>query len=153
MNLISTGMPRQESSISNSGSSYWLRILHTFTPFSFPTANPSSLFFSKLNRSDFELFGSRIPRGSALTPVLDFFGTQGRRNYFSYSDEGVDRTLQGRPDAGFDELIPRIREDIPILPLFTWNHGVLLSKRVRLSGGAPLNPDDSFRFLSLIRLN
>jgi peptide/nickel transport system substrate-binding protein len=112
-----------------------------------------SLFFSKLNRSDFELFGSRIQRGSALTPVLDFFGTQGRRNYFSYSNEGVDQTLQGRPDAGFDELLPRIREDIPILPLFTWNHGVLLSKRVRLSGGAPLNPDDSFRFLSLIRLN
>jgi ABC-type transport system substrate-binding protein len=112
-----------------------------------------SLFFSKLNRSDFELFGSRIPRGSAFVPVQDFFNTRGRRNYFSYSDARVDQIFRNRPEAGFDEILPRIREDLPILPLFTWNHGVLLSKRARISGDVLPNSDDSFRFLSLIRLN
>ena len=112
-----------------------------------------SLFFSKLRRSDFEIFGSRIPRSAPSEPVFDFFKTDGRRNYFSYSDPRMDLILSSNPMAGFEELIPRIREDLPILPLFTWNHGLLLSKRIRIPEGVTLTADDSFRFLALLRLN
>jgi ABC-type transport system substrate-binding protein len=112
-----------------------------------------SLFFSKLNRSDFELFGSRIPRSNGGEPVSEFFTTGGRRNYFSFSDPRIDHKLHANPDAGFDDLLPEIREKLPILPLFTWSHGLALSKRVRFSSDHPVMPDDSFRFLSLLRLN
>ncbi|MBU6152930.1 MAG: hypothetical protein KGP28_01385 [Bdellovibrionales bacterium] len=112
-----------------------------------------SLFFSKLNRSDFDFFGSRIPRSSSVEPVLDFFATGGRRNYFSYSSPDLDRRIRANGATTLEEILPVLRKDLPLIPLFSWNHGVLLSKRIRTPKEGVVVSDDSFRFLSTLQLN
>ncbi len=57
------------------------------------------------------------------------------------------------PDASWDELRPFILEDLPLIPLFSWQHGVLLSKRIRPSSIRPEFIDDSFRFLKDLQIN
>jgi len=113
----------------------------------------TSLFFSRLNRRDFELFGSRIPRSTPDEPIQDFFKSGGRRNYFSYSNLGVDDFLALHPQANLDAVLPELIRDLPLIPLFTWRHGLLLSPRVVLQGIDFRAMDDSFRFLRGLLLN
>jgi ABC-type transport system substrate-binding protein len=114
----------------------------------------SSLFFSRLKRGDFDLFGSRILRPEPDAPVGDLFRSHAPRNYFGYSNPSVDAFLEAHPQAGWPELARWVQEDLPCIPLFTWKHGLLLSSRMGWQGGgAPESLDDSFRFLSLLQIN
>ncbi|NDG84198.1 MAG: hypothetical protein EBX52_04065 [Proteobacteria bacterium] len=113
----------------------------------------SSLFFSKLSTGEFELFGSRILRASPETSVAESFKTGGIRNYFDYSNEKVDAWLTTHPKASWTELAPLILEDSPLIPLFTWKHGLLLSRRIPKDSIRESDLDDSFRFLSRLPLN
>ncbi len=114
----------------------------------------SSLFFSRLKRGDFDLFGSRILRPTPETPVADLFRSHAPRNYFGYSNAGLDAYLKEHPEAAWPEIAGWVEEDLPCLPLFTWRHGLLLSSRMRWRGGsAPSRFDDSFRFLTSLQIN
>ena len=113
----------------------------------------SSLFFSRLGTGEFELFGSRILRAGPDTPVAGSFKTGGLRNYFDYSNPELDSRLTTHPDASWAELAPLLLDDPPLIPLFTWRHGLLLSKRIRKDSLRESDLDDSFRFLSRLPLN
>jgi hypothetical protein len=58
-----------------------------------------------------------------------------------------------RPQASWGELSPFLSDDPPLIPLFTWRHGLLLSKRIRKDALRESDLDDSFRFLSRLPLN
>jgi ABC-type transport system substrate-binding protein len=112
----------------------------------------SSLFFSRLQSGEFELFGSRILRRSANDPVGEHFVTSGKRNYTGYSNSILDALALRNPEAGWQEVAPLIAKDLPVIPLFTWRHGLLLSKRIRLESLNGALMDDSFRFLASLPL-
>ncbi len=112
----------------------------------------TSLFFSKLNRGDFDIFASRIHRETDHTPIRDFFETGRKRNYFGYSSPDLDQLLKNHPETPLGGITEFIQRDLPVIPLFTWKHGILLSDRVRFEGDVPTPEDDSFRFLRLLRL-
>ena len=113
----------------------------------------SSLFFSKLGLGDFDVFGSRILRKQADDSVIENFKTGGLRNYFGYSNPELDHFVMTHPKAAWTEVAPFLVENGPILPLFTWKHGLLLSKRVQASSLNASSLDDSFRFLHSLQLN
>jgi ABC-type transport system substrate-binding protein len=114
----------------------------------------SSLFFSRLKRGDFDLFGSRVLRPTPETPVGDLFRSGAPKNYFGYSNSSLDAFVDQHPQAGWPDLVQWVQEDLPCIPLFTWRHGLLLSSRMAWSPGkAPGRMDDSFRFLSLLQIN
>jgi len=111
-----------------------------------------SLFFSKLNKGEFDLFGSRIPRSNPKEAVADFFMSKGRRNYFSYSNPELDRSFSQDSKLSLEQVLPTLRRDLPVIPLFTWNHGLLLSSRVLWPTQSEMAIDDSFRFLARLQL-
>jgi hypothetical protein len=113
----------------------------------------SSLFFNKLGSGEFELFGSRILRKSAEDSVIENFKTGGIRNYFGYSNLKLDEFVLSHPKASWTQIDPFLSPDSPIIPLFTWRHGLLLSHRIHPSGIDASTLDDSFRFLSALQLN
>ena len=111
-----------------------------------------SLFFSRLKGGDFDLFASRIFRSAGEDPSLELLRTGSPRNYFSYSNATLDSLGNGGKTPGLPELLPFILQDLPWIPLFTWRHALLLSKRVE-GAGDPLDPgEDSFRFLRKLRI-
>lgn len=114
----------------------------------------TSLFFSRLKRGDFELFGSRVLRPTRLAPVGDLLRTRAPRNYFGYSNSLVDSYLTTHPQATWDELAPFVKQDLPFIPLFVWRHGLVLSPRLGwIHGTPPSDFDDSFRFLTSLQIN
>ncbi len=112
----------------------------------------SSLFFSRLQSGEFELFGSRILRRSAADPVGEHFITAGKRNYTGYSNPMLDALLLQNPGAPWPEVAPFLSPDLPVIPLFTWRHGLFLSKRIRFDSIREIPLDDSFRFLASLQL-
>jgi ABC-type transport system substrate-binding protein len=113
----------------------------------------TSLFFSRLKKGEFDLFASRLTRSVQHEPVTAFFKTDGLRNYFEYSNPNLDGFVATHPDASWDELRPFVAEDLPLIPLFSWQHGVLLSKRIQPDSIRPDFIDDSFRFLKDLQIN
>lgn len=114
----------------------------------------SSLFFSRLKRGDFDLFGSRMVRSTSEAPVGELFRSHAPRNYFGYSNASLDAYLNIHPQAGWLEIAKWVEKDLPCIPLFTWRHGLLLSSRMRWRGeDTPSRFDDSFRFLADLQIN
>jgi ABC-type transport system substrate-binding protein len=105
----------------------------------------TSLFFSKLKSANFQIFSGRIVRNGPDDRVSDFLAPHGIRNYFGYTN---------LPDHPFswDEVAAQVYRDLPILPLYTWNHAAVLSGRLTYPPDAATHLDDSFRFLTTLRI-
>lgn len=109
----------------------------------------SSLFFQRLKKGEVQVFSSRMLREKESDSVADYVQTGGSKNYFSWS------SLHPNPLAHWTwaEIEPRVLAELPFLPLFTWKHGLLLSPRIRNAPAPEQLREDSFRFLSTLRLN
>jgi ABC-type transport system substrate-binding protein len=105
----------------------------------------TSLFFHRLTGGDFQVFSSRIYRNTAADPVSDFLSTSGVRNYFHYK-------AFSKSSFSWDDVKTQVFQDLPIIPIFTWKHSAVLSSRITYLPGTETKLDDSFRFLSLLRL-
>ena len=105
----------------------------------------TSLFFKRLTRGDFQLFGSRILRNGPHEIISDFLSPHGIRNYFHYD---------GLPDRPFEweEAKDQVLRDLPFIPLFSWKHAAVISDRVSSLPDTSSRLDESFRFLNSLRL-
>lgn len=111
----------------------------------------SSLFFQRLKRGDFQIFGSRLLRETENDSISDYLLPGKNKNYFSWSP---DRTLADKNgNLSWAAAEKRVLEELPLIPLFTWKHGLLLSNRIRKSTPPPRIEEDSFRFLSTLQLD
>jgi ABC-type transport system substrate-binding protein len=111
----------------------------------------SSLFFQKLKRGDFQLFGSRLLRDNGEDSLADYFLPGKNKNYFSWNSEKL-TSMNGRT-LTWDVVEAVVLDELPLIPLFVWKHGLILSKRVRTEKNPPRINEDSFRFLSTLRIN
>jgi ABC-type transport system substrate-binding protein len=111
----------------------------------------SSLFFQRLKRGDFQLFGSRLLRETAEDSIADYVLPDRNKNYFSWRPA----PFHSEKDGGvpWSTAEQRVLEELPFIPLFTWKHGLLLSSRVRYDGAGPSIEEDSFRFLATLRID
>ena len=105
----------------------------------------TSLFFDRLKRGDFQIFGARFFRSSASDSIADFLSPHGVRNYFQYDG------LEEGPFT-WDEVKTQVVKDLPLIPLFLWKHAAVLSDRIIVPPGFETKLDDSFLFLSLLTL-
>jgi hypothetical protein len=112
----------------------------------------TSLFFSRLKKGDFELFGARIMRTSNEESIAEYLKSSGLKNYFSYSNAALDDELQKNSELPWIRAKKYVLQDRPFIPLFIWKHGLLLSSRVKLRAGDAFQSDDSFRFLTELQL-
>jgi len=105
----------------------------------------TSLFFNRLLHGEFQVFATTINRNTPDDPVSDFLRPSGQKNYFHYNR---------LPDRVFawDEVKMQVFQDLPIIPLFNWKHSAVLSDRITALPGAETKLDDSFRFLTLLRI-
>jgi peptide/nickel transport system substrate-binding protein len=111
----------------------------------------SSLFFQRLKRGDFQLFGSRLLRENGKDSVAEYLLPGKNKNYFSWNPGRTLAENNGTLDWAAAEK--RVLEDLPFIPLFTWKHGLLLSDRIREGTRHPAIEEDSFRFLSTLQLD
>ncbi|MBC7397015.1 MAG: hypothetical protein H7333_06195 [Bdellovibrionales bacterium] len=100
----------------------------------------TSLFYQRLKRGDFQIFGSRMLRNSESDSVADLLSERGARNYFHYAGL-VENTFS------WNEVKAQVLVDIPLVPLYVWKHAAVLSKRISVSDHTQTELDDSFRFL------
>lgn len=111
----------------------------------------SSLFFQRLKRGDFQIFGSRLLRETETDSVSDYLLPGKNKNYFSWSPK---RLMAGKsPVIDWAAAEKPVLEELPFIPLFTWKHGLLLSDRIRNSTIPSRIEDDSFRFLNTLQLD
>jgi ABC-type transport system substrate-binding protein len=105
----------------------------------------TSLFYSKLKSANFQIFSGRMIRNGPEDAVSDFLGPHGIRNYFGYAE---------LPDRSFawDQVKAQVYRDLPMIPLYTWNHSAALSDRLTYLPDAATHLDDSFRFLNTLRI-
>ena len=111
----------------------------------------TTLFFSRLKRGDFDLFGSRLMREHEDDPVDDYLRKGGSRNYFSNENPEFDQFIRRNGRATWNDAIRFVQADLPFFPYFTWKHGLLLSPRIKAMA-EPILLDDSFRFLSGLQI-
>lgn len=111
----------------------------------------SSLFFQKLKRGDFQLFGSRLLRETENDSLADYLLPGRNKNYFSWNPEQLTRSKEA--SLTWAKVEKPVLEQLPFIPLFTWKHGLILSKRIRSENNPPRIAEDSFRFLSTLRLD
>ena len=105
----------------------------------------TSLFYQRLKRGDFEMFGSRLLRNSEADSVADLLGAHGQRNYFHYP------RLE-KKEFTWNEVKNQVLQDLPLIPLFVWKHAAVLSDRVLSNDSTSRQMDDTFRFLSTLSL-
>jgi ABC-type transport system substrate-binding protein len=111
----------------------------------------SSLFFQRLKRGDFQIFGSRLLRETEDDSIADYLLPGKNKNYFSWNPG---RPLADRKgNLNWAAAEKQVLEELPFIPLFTWKHGLLLSDRIRKSPLQPRIEEDSFRFLSTLQLD
>ena len=113
----------------------------------------TSLYFEKLKKGDYDLFSSKWIRYSQDEPIFDLLESQGKRNYTHFHDPAFDQLLQQNPKLNFNQAIPILTQELPIFPLYTWKHGLILSKRILAPPNLSIALDESFRFLARLELN
>lgn len=105
----------------------------------------TSLFYQRLKRGDFQVFGSRMLRNSETDSVADLLGAEGQRNYFHYP------ALKEKVFS-WNEVKAQVMQDLPLIPLFVWKHSAVLSDRIQANEKTANQMDDTFRFLTTLRL-
>jgi len=110
----------------------------------------TSLFFEKIRKGDFELFSSRWFRFSKEAPVREILGTGESRNYVHYSNPILEERARRNPATSLADVRDLIEKDLPILPLYTWNHGLVVSARLSVPSDIETKLDETFRFLGSI---
>ncbi len=112
----------------------------------------TSLFFNKLKRGDFQIFGSRIARNSPSDPVFDFFSKKGAKNYFQYENSTLEDRFKKSKVLSWNQTKDQVLQDLPIIPLYEWKHGLLVSDRIQTPPKIEDFLDESFRFLAQLQL-
>lgn len=106
------------------------------------TVVESSLFYEKIQKGDFELFSSRWYRFSNRAPLSEILGIGQKRNYVHYSNPALD-SLDARKV---------IADEMPILPLYNWKHGLVAGPRILAPTDIESKLDETFRFLNSLAL-
>ncbi len=112
----------------------------------------SSLFFAKLKSGDFQLFGSVMLRNSEQDAVSDYLAKGSSRNYFHYESPELQKRLESNSKLSWGEVRDLVLRDIPLVPLYEWKHGLVLSDRMIYPPKIEETLDDSFRFLTRLQI-
>jgi peptide/nickel transport system substrate-binding protein len=112
----------------------------------------TSLFYDKIQKGDFELFSSRWFRFSATDPVLEVLGSNQKRNYVHYSNPELDQVFAKNPKATLTDIRQVIQDNLPIVPLYTWKHGLVAGPRIQAPADISNRLDETFRFLTRLEL-
>jgi hypothetical protein len=111
----------------------------------------TSLFFQRLKRKDFQLFASRMLRDSGNSSLAEYLLPGGQKNHFGW--RGASAFVAKPEELTWPRIAPLVKRDLPLIPLFFWKHGLLLSRRIANPPTSEELEEDSFRFLSNLRLN
>lgn len=112
------------------------------------------LYFQKMKKQEADLFSVRWFRMDRAESFAPYLMTNGERNYFGFSNPDWDKRLSQNPSLTDSELQDLVLREFPFFPLFTWNHGLILSDRVKVADPDSLSSsfDETFRFLLQLRL-
>lgn len=105
----------------------------------------SSIFYARLKKGLFTFFSTRIFRIEKQDPLADYIQSTGSKNYFFYANPKLDQFIQNQNRSDWQSIKPWIQTDLPFVPLYSWNHALILSKRVKCLSDIHL--DETFRFL------
>ena len=112
----------------------------------------TSLFFEKIQKGDFDLISSRWYRFSENAPAIEILGPTAKKNYVRYKNQELNQEFALHPSASLRDLHQFIENDLPLLPLYTWKHGLVASQRLRLPPDISLSLDETFRFLTRLEI-
>ena len=115
------------------------------------TTVETSLFYSKLLHRDFDLFSTRWIRFSENDSIQNLLATHGKLNYTGYSNPELDRRLEGK-SVSFQEVRELVAQEIPFYPVYQWKHAAILGPRIDADPETASRLDETFRFLSDLRL-
>lgn len=107
----------------------------------------SASFFARVKNGEADLFLNRWMRSSEAEPIFNWLSTNGPRNIYGYSNPNLDAFLNKNPLASFTQVAPYIQKDLPWIPLFQWNHGLVAKRKLGWIEPKPPVLDETFRFL------
>jgi ABC-type transport system substrate-binding protein len=120
------------------------------------TTVDTALFYEQIQKGDFDLFSGRFFRFSKNEPIAELLGSNGKRNFFGYHSAKIDEMIRKNSQTSLEDVQPILEQDLPIAPLFTWDHGLILNSRVSLDTQNSIeftqDFDESFRFLRHLQL-
>ena len=116
------------------------------------TTLETALFFNRLKKGDFDLFSTAWLRFTPQDSISIFLEEKGARNYFGFSSPEFQQVFAQKPNAGYDDLKALISKELPLVPLYTWKHGLILGERVTAPDTIIERLDETFRFLTEVKL-
>jgi ABC-type transport system substrate-binding protein len=116
------------------------------------TTIETSLYFSKMQQGDADLFSSLWVRPSRDAPAIELLGKGQRRNYTHFSSVELESIFEKRPNTTLREVAPTILNELPLMPLYNWKHGLITASRIRVPADIDNSLDESFRFLARLEI-
>ncbi len=115
------------------------------------TTVETSLYYANLLHHEFDLISARWIRFDENELAAPHFETNGKFNYFGYSNPELDQKMH-QEKSNFQSIYPAILKELPIYPLFNWKHGAILNARIQTPENFESKLDETFRFLAYLRL-
>ena len=91
-------------------------------------------------------------RFSKQDSISVFLDSQGARNYSGFSDPDFEKVFRRNESSSYDDLKALIAQKLPLIPLYNWKHGLVLSGRIHAPESISSHLDETFRFLTDLRI-